>query len=150
MSRVQLALNVANLNDSIEFYSQIFKTPAHKVRPGYANFQIENPPLKLVLIENPDERGAGTTGALNHLGVEVPSTGEVHDIIDYLTSCKGRDRRPMLPCQARQSLGSRPIGCALGVLCNHRRHIRWNDEGSSRGLLLITEVERCSRGRQVD
>ena len=104
MSRVQLALNVANLNDSIEFYSQIFKTPAHKVRPGYANFQIENPPLKLVLIENPDERGAGTTGALNHLGVEVPSTGEVHDIIDYLgtTGLVAKEEIDVQCCHAKQ------------------------------------------------
>jgi catechol 2,3-dioxygenase-like lactoylglutathione lyase family enzyme len=104
MSRVQLALNVANLNDSIEFYSQIFKTPAHKVRPGYANFQIENPPLKLVLIENPDERGAGTTGALNHLGVEVPSTGEVHEIIDYLgtTGLVAKEEIDVQCCHAKQ------------------------------------------------
>lgn len=64
--RVQLALNVNNLDESIEFYSKMFDTPPYKVKPGYANFAIEQPPLKLVLMEN--ERGGGT---LNHLGVEV-------------------------------------------------------------------------------
>ena len=71
MSRVQLALNVANLEESIVFYSKLFATEPAKVRPGYANFAIAEPPLKLVLIENPAGRGAGVTGALNHLGVEV-------------------------------------------------------------------------------
>ena len=72
MSRVQLALNVAELDSAIDFYSQLFKTEPHKVRPGYANFEVADPPLKLVLIEHPD---AG--GPLNHLGVEVESTAEV-------------------------------------------------------------------------
>ncbi len=72
MSRVQLALNVAELDSAIDFYSQLFKTDPHKVRPGYANFEVADPPLKLVLIEHPD---AG--GPLNHLGVEVESTAQV-------------------------------------------------------------------------
>ena len=76
MSRVQLALNVADLEASITFYSTMFGVEPHKRRPGYANFAIENPPLKLVLIEVPEvDRGVGTAGALNHLGVEV-FTGE--------------------------------------------------------------------------
>jgi catechol 2,3-dioxygenase-like lactoylglutathione lyase family enzyme len=79
MSRVQLALNVSNLDQSIEFYSKFFKTPPAKVRPGYANFAIEQPPLKLVLIENADH-----AGSLNHLGVEVFSTDEVSDAAVYL------------------------------------------------------------------
>jgi catechol 2,3-dioxygenase-like lactoylglutathione lyase family enzyme len=72
MSRVQLALNVANLEDAISFYSQLFDCEPTKVRTGYANFAVREPPLKLVLIE-----GAGTPGSLNHLGVEVTSTDEV-------------------------------------------------------------------------
>ena len=69
MSRVQLALNVSNLEASIEFYSKMFGTTPHKLRPGYANFSISEPPLKLVLIETPDDvRGNGAAGALNHLG----------------------------------------------------------------------------------
>ena len=72
MSRVQLALNVSNLDEAITFYSRLFATEPAKVRPGYANFAIAEPPLKLVLIE-----GSGTPGSLNHLGVEVESTDEV-------------------------------------------------------------------------
>ena len=71
MSRVQLALDVSNLDEAIAFYSRLFQTEPAKVRPGYANFAIADPPLKLVLIEG--EVG----GTLNHLGVEVGSTEEV-------------------------------------------------------------------------
>lgn len=78
MSRVQLALNVSDLEASVRFYSTMFGVEPHKRRPGYANFAIAEPPLKLVLIEVPaDARGTGVTGALNHLGVEVASTAEV-------------------------------------------------------------------------
>jgi catechol 2,3-dioxygenase-like lactoylglutathione lyase family enzyme len=72
MSRVQLALNVSNLDDAVAFYSKLFGTEPAKVRPGYANFAIAEPPLKLVLIE-----GHGDGGTLNHLGVEVATTDEV-------------------------------------------------------------------------
>jgi catechol 2,3-dioxygenase-like lactoylglutathione lyase family enzyme len=72
MSRVQLALNVSDLDEAIGFYSKLFGTPPAKTRPGYANFAIAEPPLKLVLIE-----GAGEPGSLNHLGVEVGSTDDV-------------------------------------------------------------------------
>jgi catechol 2,3-dioxygenase-like lactoylglutathione lyase family enzyme len=72
MSRVQLALNVDDLDAAIGFYSKLFATEPAKVRPGYANFAIAEPPLKLVLIE-----GAGPGGTLNHLGVEVESADEV-------------------------------------------------------------------------
>lgn len=78
MSRVQLALNVTDLEASVEFYRTLFGVEPHKRRPGYANFAIADPPLKLVLIEVPaDDRGVGTVGALNHLGVEVRTTDEV-------------------------------------------------------------------------
>lgn len=72
MSRVQLALNVDNLDDAIEFYTTLFNTPPAKVKPGYANFAVTQPPLKLVLIENP-----GIGGTLNHLGVEVDDGADV-------------------------------------------------------------------------
>jgi catechol 2,3-dioxygenase-like lactoylglutathione lyase family enzyme len=72
MSRVQLALNVRNLEESIAFYSALFNAEPAKIRPGYANFAVADPPLKLVLIEN-----AGQSGNLNHLGVEVPNTETV-------------------------------------------------------------------------
>ena len=77
MSRVQLALNVADIDAAVEFYSKLFGAQPAKRRPGYANFAIVEPPLKLVLIENPSARGEGVAGALNHLGVEVESPEEV-------------------------------------------------------------------------
>ncbi|OBK27168.1 cadmium transporter [Mycobacterium asiaticum] len=79
MSRVQLALNVNDLEAAIMFYSKLFKTEPAKRKPGYANFAIADPPLKLVLLENP---GAG--GTLNHLGVEVGSSDMVHAEITRL------------------------------------------------------------------
>ena len=72
MSRVQLALNVSDLDTAVDFYSKLFGTAPAKVRPGYANFAVAEPPLKLVLIE-----GNGEPGTLNHLGVEVESTDDV-------------------------------------------------------------------------
>jgi catechol 2,3-dioxygenase-like lactoylglutathione lyase family enzyme len=73
MSRVQLALNVSDLDSAIAFYSKLFDATPAKVRPGYANFAIAEPPLKLVLVE-----GQGDPGTLNHLGVEVESTALVN------------------------------------------------------------------------
>jgi len=72
MSRVQLALNVDSLDESIAFYSKLFDTEPAKIRQGYANFAIAEPPLKLVLLENP-----GQGGSLNHLGVEVDDADRV-------------------------------------------------------------------------
>jgi catechol 2,3-dioxygenase-like lactoylglutathione lyase family enzyme len=72
MSRVQLALNVDDLESSIAFYSTLFGTRPAKIRPGYANFAVTDPPLKLVLLENP-----GQGGSLNHLGVEVADVDTV-------------------------------------------------------------------------
>jgi lactoylglutathione lyase len=69
---MQLALNVSNLDEAITFYSKFFDAPPAKVRPGYANFALNDPPLKLVLIE-----GGGAPGSINHLGVEVFSSDEV-------------------------------------------------------------------------
>ena len=71
MSRVQLALNVSDIDAAVDFYSKLFGAEPAKRRPGYANFAIAEPPLKLVLIESPAARGARRAGALNHLGVEV-------------------------------------------------------------------------------
>jgi catechol 2,3-dioxygenase-like lactoylglutathione lyase family enzyme len=81
MSRIQLALNVDNLAEGVAFYSKLFKTRPAKVKEGYANFAIAEPPLKLVLIENP-----GHGGSINHLGVEVESSEKVHAEIGRLTS----------------------------------------------------------------
>ena len=71
-SRLQLALNVSDIDQAVRFYSRLFGTEPAKRRPGYANFAIAAPPLKLVLLENP-----GQGGSLNHLGVEVPDADTV-------------------------------------------------------------------------
>lgn len=71
MSRVQLALNVTSIDDAVDFYTRMFGVAPAKRRPGYANFVVADPPLKLVLIEGE------TGGSLNHLGVEVDSTDQV-------------------------------------------------------------------------
>lgn len=73
MPRAQLALNVDDLDEAITFYTKLFNTAPAKVKPGYANFAVTEPPLKLVLLENP-----GKGGTLNHLGVEVESSQQVH------------------------------------------------------------------------
>src|SRR5919107_4131684 len=72
MSRIQLALNVDDVEAATAFYAKLFGTEPAKTRPGYANFAIADPPLKLVLMENP-----GEGGSLNHLGVEVQDVEEV-------------------------------------------------------------------------
>ena len=72
MNRVQLALNVDDLQESIAFYAKLFGTEPAKVRDGYANFAVATPPLKLVLLENP-----GHGGSINHLGVEVADVDTV-------------------------------------------------------------------------
>lgn len=80
MSRTQLALNVDDLDTAITFYSKLFNTAPAKVKPDYANFAVADPPLKLVLLENP-----GKGGTINHLGVEVASSEAVHAEIARLT-----------------------------------------------------------------
>jgi catechol 2,3-dioxygenase-like lactoylglutathione lyase family enzyme len=72
VSRVQLALNVNDIDEAVSFYSRLFGAEPAKRRPGYANFAIAEPPLKLVLLENP-----GQGGTLNHLGVEMPDIDTV-------------------------------------------------------------------------
>ena len=80
MSRVQLALNVTDLEAAIDFYSKLFNTSPAKLRPGYANFAVGDPPLKLILFE-----GEGAGGTINHLGVEVESTEDVNEATVRLT-----------------------------------------------------------------
>lgn len=79
MARLQLALNVKDIDAAVAFYSTLFDTEPAKRRPGYANFAVADPPLKLVLFENPS-----ATGTLNHLGVERGSMGEVEQQADRL------------------------------------------------------------------
>ncbi|MCU1673287.1 MAG: Glyoxalase/Bleomycin resistance protein/Dioxygenase superfamily [Frankiales bacterium] len=78
--RLQLALNVDDLDEAVAFYTRLFATLPAKVRPGYANFAVASPPLKLVLLENP-----GKGGTINHLGVEVTASDKVHAEIARLT-----------------------------------------------------------------
>jgi catechol 2,3-dioxygenase-like lactoylglutathione lyase family enzyme len=99
MSRVQLALNVDDLDASIAFYTKLFGSGPAKTRPGYANFAVAEPPLKLVLIESP-----GRGGSLNHLGVEVGSTDAVDAVQARLTGAGlgSLDERDTTCCYARQ------------------------------------------------
>jgi catechol 2,3-dioxygenase-like lactoylglutathione lyase family enzyme len=99
MSRIQLALNVDDVEAATAFYAQLFGTEPAKRRPGYANFAIADPPLKLVLLENP-----GQGGTLNHLGVEVASVDEVDAEQSRLAAAglASVDERDTTCCYARQ------------------------------------------------
>ena len=99
MSRVQLALDVSNIDEAVAFYTKLFGTEPAKRRPGYANFAIADPPLKLVLLENP-----GNGGALNHLGIEVPDADAVDAEQARLaeTGLASVDERDTTCCYARQ------------------------------------------------
>jgi catechol 2,3-dioxygenase-like lactoylglutathione lyase family enzyme len=85
--RIQLALNVSNLEEAIGFYSKMFGVPANKRKPGYANFAVDHPPLKLVLFETP-----GAPERLNHLGVEVFESEQVTAATDRLKAAGLVDR----------------------------------------------------------
>jgi catechol 2,3-dioxygenase-like lactoylglutathione lyase family enzyme len=99
MSRLQLALNVDDLDTSLAFYSKLFGTPPAKVRDGYANFAVAEPPLKLVLIENP-----GQGGSINHLGVEVADVDTVDAEQTRLAEAglASIDERDTVCCYAKQ------------------------------------------------
>ncbi len=99
MSRIQLALNVNDLDESIAFYTKLFSTEPAKIRPGYANFAVAEPPLKLVLIENP-----GQGGSVNHLGVEVSDVDTVDSEQTRLAEAgfASIDERGTTCCYAKQ------------------------------------------------
>jgi catechol 2,3-dioxygenase-like lactoylglutathione lyase family enzyme len=99
MSRLQLALNVDDLDAAVAFYSTLFAVEPHKTKPGYANFVVAEPPLKLVLIENP-----GQGGTLNHLGVEVEDTEAVEAELARLAAAglASTEERDTTCCYARQ------------------------------------------------
>ena len=99
MSRLQLAINVNDLDESVAFYSRLFGSAPAKIRPGYANFALTEPPLKLVLLENP-----GQGGTLNHLGVEVEDVEGVDTIQTRLTAegLASVDERGTTCCYATQ------------------------------------------------
>jgi len=100
MSQVQLALNVSNVDEAVEFYRKLFGAEPAKRRPGYANFAIAEPPLKLVLIEKPE-----SAGTLNHLGVEVQTEVEVKAASDRL------QQTGLIPFQEKQ------VNCCYAWLC---------------------------------
>jgi catechol 2,3-dioxygenase-like lactoylglutathione lyase family enzyme len=98
MPRVQLAVNVSDLDSAVAFYSKLFATEPAKLRPGYANFAVAEPPLKLVLIE-----GSGQPGSLNHLGVEVEDAAAV-------TSARARLAGQELPTTTEEG-----VSCCYAV-----------------------------------
>jgi len=99
MNRIQLALNVDDVEAAVDFYSKLFDTEPAKRRPGYANFALSEPPLKLVLLENP-----GQGGTLNHLGVEVSDTDMVDATQTRLAAAglASVDERDSTCCYAKQ------------------------------------------------
>jgi len=99
MSRIQLALNVDDLETSIEFYKTLFATEPAKIKPGYANFAVAEPPLKLILIENP-----GQGGSINHLGVEVSDVDTVDNELSRLGAAgfAALEERDSTCCYAKQ------------------------------------------------
>jgi len=99
VSRVQLALNVNDIDEAVAFYSRLFGTEPAKRHPGYANFTVTEPPLKLVLLENP-----GQGGTLNHLGIEVPDIGTVDAEQTRLAGVglASTDERATTCCYAKQ------------------------------------------------
>ena len=121
MSRVQLALRVADLEAAVDFYSRLFDAEPAKRRPGYANFAIAEPPLKLVLLEGE----AGEPTRMDHLGVEVPSTDEVDRGDDPAGRGRaghpGRGQHHLLLRRPGQGVGHRPRRGAVGGLHRHRR-----------------------------
>lgn len=99
MSRVQLSINVSDFDAAVAFCSRLFGCAPAKLRPGYANFAVDDPPLKLVL----NAPGNGPGGTINHLGVEVSSTGDV------------------TRAEARLAAGGLPIEPEPGAVCCYAR-----------------------------
>ena len=129
MSRVQLAINVTDLDKAVAFYSRLFGTAPAKVKPGYANFAIADPPLKLVLFEGPE----GAT--LNHLGVEVETAEEVASAERRLRAdgleTTGVEETVCCFAVKTYDLAGRPRRCALGVVrqVGRRRPAREDGRG---------------------
>jgi catechol 2,3-dioxygenase-like lactoylglutathione lyase family enzyme len=99
MSRVQLSINVSDLDAAVAFYCRLFGAAPHKLRPGYANFALDDPPLKLVL----NCPGNGPGGTINHTGVEVSSTGDVTQ------------------AEARLAAAGPPVEAEPGAVCCYAR-----------------------------
>lgn len=143
MSRLQLAINVDDLSESVAFYSKLFGTEPAKLRPGYANFAISEPPLKLVLLEN-----AGQGGSLNHLGVEVADTGAV-DAEQARLAASGLasvDERDTTCCYARQDkfwVTGAPNGERWEIYAvKEDSPTFWGPEGSERWDAVEAAIDR--------
>ena len=125
MSRVQLALNVSDIEEAVEFYSKLFGTQPAKRQPGYANFAIVDPPLKLVLIEDRHAVRAGAEGALNHLGVEVETPDEIRATSRRLNheglTTKAEDNTTCCYAVQDKVWVSDPDGAPMGGLHRSRR-----------------------------
>ena len=118
--RLQLALNVADLDEAVEFYTKMFGVGPAKTKPGYANFAIDQPPLKLVLFE-----GQGESGSINHLGVETETAGEVDGRRGPPVGLRAGDHRGgrhgVLLRREDRDLGPRPRRDPVGVVREARR-----------------------------
>ena len=172
MSRVQLALNVDDLEVAIAFYTKLFGTEPAKTRPGYANFAVADPPLKLVLLENP-----GQGGTLNHLGIEVASVDDGRRRADPARRARARlgrrARHHLLLRQAGQVLGrghartasaGRSTPCSptarrsspsrrrrrRAACCGGRREPTDQDDGRAGRRLLLTPVHHAVQTKESD
>ena len=141
-TRIQLALNVEDIAEATAFYSALFGVAPHKQREGYANFAVEDPPLKLVLFENP---GAGER--LNHLGVEAPTAAAgdrgAGPVPGRRAGNPGRRAGRVLPRRAGQGVRHRPGRAAglVGVLHRHRRQPGQPGRGVDLG---VAELHGCA------
>ena len=146
--RVQLAINVDDLDESISFYSKLFGAEPAKVRRGYANFAIADPPLKLILMENP-----GQGGSLNHLGVEVADT----DAVDAEQRRLARvgvasiEERDTTCCYARQDkfwVAGAPGGERWEIYTVlEDSPTFWGQDGEQRWDTVEAELDRASAGQ---
>ena len=118
MSRVQLSINVSDFDAAVTFYSRLFGATPSKLRPGYANFAIDEPPLKLVL----NSPGNGPGGTINHLGVEVGTTGEVTAAAPSRQGGEPYPRPPLAQApEARRPSRGRPCVPGQAPRCRHGR-----------------------------
>jgi len=148
MSRLQLALNVNDIDEAVSFYTALFGTEPAKRKPGYANFAIAEPPLKLVLLENP-----GQGGTLNHLGVEVADVGAVDTEQARLAEAglAAVDERDTTCCYARQDkfwVTGAPGGERweiYTVLADSSTF--WGQEGEQRWDAVQAELDRAPAGQ---
>jgi catechol 2,3-dioxygenase-like lactoylglutathione lyase family enzyme len=145
MSRVQLALNVNDIDEAVGFYTRLFGTEPAKRKPGYANFAITEPPLKLVLLENP-----GQGGTLNHLGVEVADAGAVDAEQARLaeTGLAAVDERDTTCCYARQDkfwVTGAPGGERWEIYTVLRDSATfWGQDGEQRWDTVQTQLDSAS------